>query len=126
MLPLLSAPAVKKVTRFIAAPPLTVYALAKTSLIRHFERPKEEMIAELIGLTSLGDRTAVDFLEHMRTLQPGEAENSLFRHIFIRSLPKYVSAIVSSQDDIDAMAAAADTILRTVPAPATALPVQED
>ena len=125
LLPLLATAAVKKVSRFIATPPATVYTLARTSLIRHFERPKEEMIKELIGLTSLGDRTAVDFLEHMRTLQPGEAENSLFRHIFVRSLPKYVGAIVSDKEDLDDMATAADVILRTVPLPPN-VPVQED
>ena len=81
------------------------------------------MISELISLTSLGDRTVVDFLEHMRTLQPGEAETSLFRHIFVKSLPQYVGAIVSDKEDLDEMATAADDILRTVPAPAASAPL---
>ena len=115
LLPLLTSAAVKKLARFIASPPQNVYTLAKEALILHFERSKEDMIAELHGLCSLGDRTAVDFLGHMRALQPGEAENGLFKHIFVKSLPQYVRAIVSHHGSLDDMAAAADVILRSVP-----------
>ena len=127
LLPLLTQPAVVKLNRFMTTPPDTVYDLSKNALILHFERPKEEMIAELHGLCSLGGRTAVDFLEHMRSLQVGDAEHGLFRHIFVKSLPKYVSAIVSSHDSLDEMAAAADVVLRTVPqeSSAAASPVDD-
>lgn len=115
LLPLLTQPAVVKLNRFITNLPDTVYDLSKAALILHFERPREEMIAELHGLSALDGRTAVDFLEHMRSLQAGDAEHGLFRHIFVKSLPKYVSAIVSSHDSLDEMAAAADVVLWTVP-----------
>ena len=126
LLPLLTQPAVVKLNRFMAAPPDTVYDLSKNALILHFERPKEEMIAELHGLSSLDGRTAVDFLEHMRSLQVGDAEHGLFRHIFVKSLPKYVSAIVSSHESLDEMAAAADVILRTVPRESSAVITPSD
>ena len=73
------------------------------------------MIEELFNLTSLGDRTAVDFLEHMRSLQPGEAETGLFKHIFVKALPKHVTGIVSHHATLDDMAEAADVVLRAVP-----------
>ena len=125
LLPLLTPAAVKKLSRFIASPPQTVYTLAKEALILHFERSKEEMIAELHGLNSLGDRSAVDFLGHMRSLQPGEAENGLFKYIFVKSLPKYVRGIVSHHESLDDMAAAADVILRTVPEHSTSSAPEE-
>ena len=88
------------------------------------------MIDELFNLTSLGDMTAVDFLEHMRSLQPGEAENGLFKHIFVKALPKHVTGIVSHHATLDDVAAAADVVLRAVPTPdagiAPTLPSRED
>ena len=115
MLPLLTTSAVKKLSRFIAAPPNDVYTKCKEALLRHFERSKEEMIEELFNLKSLGDMTAVDFLEYMRSLQPGEQENGLFKHIFVKALPKHVTGIVSHHASLDDMAAAADVVLRAVP-----------
>ena len=73
------------------------------------------MIAELHGLSSLGDRTAVDFLEYMRSLQPGEPESKLFKHIFVHALPAHVRSIVADKPTLSAMAAATDVILLTVP-----------
>ena len=128
MLPLLTSAAVKKLSRFIAAPPADVYTKCKEALLRHFERSKEEMIEELFNLTSLGDMTAVDFLEHMRSLQPGDAEGGLFKHIFVKALPKHVTGIISHHAILDEMAAAADVVLRAVPdvgAPLTA-PIREE
>ena len=128
MLPLLTSSAVKKLSRFIAAPTADIYTKSKETLLRHFERSKEEMIEELFNLTSLGDRTAVDFLDHMRSLQPGEAENGLFKHIFVKALPKHVAGIVSHHATLDQMAEAADVVLRAVPDVGTPLtvPIRED
>ena len=128
LLPLLTTAAVKQLSRFIAAPPQDVYTKCKAALLRHFERSKEEMIEELFNLTSLGDRTAVDFLEHMRSLQPGEAEGGLFKHIFVKALPKHVTGIVSHHETLDAMAEAADVVLRAIPDTGVPLtsPVRDD
>ena len=43
LLPLLSATAVKKLSRFISAPGNTVFTDSKARLLLHFERTKEEM-----------------------------------------------------------------------------------
>ena len=128
MLPLLTTAAAKKLSRFIAAPPADVYTKCKEALLRHFERAKEEMIEELFNLSSLGDMTAVDFLEYMRSLQPGEAETGLFKHIFVKALPKHVTGIVSHHQTLDEMAAAADVVLRAVPDTGTPLtsPIRDD
>ena len=115
MLPLLHGKAVQKMIRLVEASPADVYAQAKASLIKHFERSSEDKIAELHGLSSLGDRTAVDFLEYMRSLQPGEPETKLFKHIFVHALPPHVRSIVADKATLSAMAAAADVILLTVP-----------
>ena len=128
LLPLIHGPAVQKIVRLVKAPPADVYTKAKETLILHFERSDEELIAELYGLSSLGDRSAVDFLEYMRSLQPGEAETGLFKHIFVKALPKHVTGIVSHHQTLDEMAAAADVVLRAVPDTGVPLttPVRDD
>ena len=72
--------------------------------------------------------TAVDFLDYMRSLQPDEAENSLFKHFFVKALPKHVTGIVSHHPTLDAMAAAADVVLRAVPDVGTPLtkPIKDE
>ena len=103
------------ISRLVESPPANAYTAAKELLLLHFGRSSEEMIAELHGLSSLGDRTAVDFLEYMRSLQPGEPESKLFKHIFVHALPPHVRSIVADKPTLAAMAAAADVILLTVP-----------
>ena len=73
------------------------------------------MVAELHALSSFGDRSAVDFLEYMRSLQPGEPETKLFRYIFLKCMPNHASAIVAAHESLDDMAKAADVVLKTVP-----------
>ena len=115
LLPFLKGKAVKLVSRLVEAPPANAYTAAKKLLLQHFVRSDEEMIAELHGLSSLGDMTAVDFLEHMRSLQPGEPETKLFKHIFVHALPTHVRPIVAGHASLDDMATAADVILLSVP-----------
>ena len=122
LLPLLQGPAVKSILRFVKSPTPTVYTMARAALIVDFERTEEDMIAELYGLSSLGDRTAVKFLEYMRSLQPGEPDTKLFRFIFMKCLPIQVTPIVANHKELDAMATAADVIIPTLQNTATAAP----
>ena len=115
LLPLLQDQAVKVVLRLVRSPTPTVYQSARETLIRTFKRSDDDMIAELFALSELGDRSAVEHLEHMRSLQPGEPETKLFRHIFVRCLPAQVAAIVADRQDLNAMASAADVIIATLP-----------
>ena len=115
LLPLLQGPAVKLVMRLVNNPPADVYTVAQRTLIRHFSKSPEDMAAELHGLTSFGDRTAVEHLEHMRSLQPNDPETALFRHIFLQCIPAHVRPSVSSIQDLGDMAKATDTALATTP-----------
>ena len=69
MLPLLQNAAVTLILRLVNNPPADVYTVAKNTLIRHFSKSPEDMAAELHGLSSFGERSAVEHLEHMRSLQ---------------------------------------------------------
>ena len=115
LLPLLTPAAVSQVTVLVQSPPQDVYDAAKAALLKHFGRDPLDMAAELCKLNSLGGRTARGFLEYMRSLQPGEAETTLFRYIFLRSLPPHASAIVSHHKVLNEMADAADVVLAAVP-----------
>ena len=66
----------------------------------------------LYNCTSLGDRTPMAMLQHMRTLQPGEEEGVLFRYIFVNLLPDVFCEIVSSMDSLDEMASIATSVLQ--------------
>ena len=122
LLPLLTPAAVNQVTVLVQSPPDDVYSAAKAALLKHFGRDPLEMAAELSKLTSLGGRTARGFLEYMRSLQPGEPETTLFRYIFLRSLPPHASAIVSYHKLLNDMADAADVVLAAVPESPQAAP----
>ena len=117
LLPLLQGTAVKLILRLVQNPPDAVYTVAKDTLIRHFAKTSEEMAAELHGLTSFGERSAVEHLEHMRALQPHDPETALFRHIFLQCIPSHVRPSVASIQDLGAMAKATDTALATTPTP---------
>ena len=119
LLPLLQGSAVKLILRLVSNPPADVYTVAKDTLIRHFSKTPEDMAAELHGLSSFGDRSAVEHLEHMRSLQPNDPETALFRHIFLQCVPSHVRPSISSIQDLGAMAKAVDTALATTPAPLT-------
>ena len=55
LLPLLKGKAVKMVSRLVESLPANAYTAAKELLLLHFCLSSEEMIAELHGLSSLGD-----------------------------------------------------------------------
>ena len=132
MLAFLSTAALCQIDHLIDAPPADAYTKAKTALSKHFRRSKIEMVEELLALTSLGDRKPTDFLRYMRSLQPGEAETTIFRVIFLRCLPQNAKDAAISHQDIDQAAEAAETVLSapssraTVNAVASHAPVSSD
>ena len=111
MLAFLSTAALCQIDHLIDDPPAAPYTKAKEALIRHFRRSKVEMAEELLALVSLGDRTPTDFLRYMRSLQPGEAETTLFRVVFLRCLPQNARDVATQKEDIDQAAEAAETVL---------------
>ena len=90
---------------------------AKEALLSHFERNKYDKASDLLLITSLGDRTPSDLLRYMRSLQPGEAETSLFIVIFLNALPRNArDAALPHAPTLDDMAKAADVVL-AIPEP---------
>ena len=88
LLSFLSTTALNQVDSIIDAPPQHPYRDAKAALLSHFQRNKYDKAGDLLQVTSLGDRTPSDLLRYMRSLQPGEAETSLFIVIFLNALPR--------------------------------------
>ena len=94
-------------------PPPDVFAQAQKLLLNHYRLSPAERGRRLFNCSSLGDRTPTAMLQYMRTLQPGEQEGVLFRHIFVNLLPDVVREVVSSVDSLDEMAATATTVLQS-------------
>ena len=110
MLPLLPTLAVSLCRPLVNNPPQDVFAQAQKLLLKHYQLSPAERGRRLANCTSLGDRTPTAMLQYMRTLQPGEQEGVLFRHIFVNLLPDVVREIVSSIDDLDELATTATTV----------------
>ena len=129
LLSFLSATALNQIDSIIDAPTQQPYEDAKKALLSHFQRNKYDKAGDLLLITSLGDRTPSDLLRYMRSLQPGEAETSLFIVIFLNALPGNAKdAALPKAPNLDEMAKAADIVL-SIPearAPAAIQAVEED
>ena len=112
LLSFLSATALNQIDSIIDAPTQQPYTDAKKALLSHFQRNKYDKAGDLLLITSLGDRTPSDLLRYMRSLQPGEAETSLFIVIFLNALPRNAKdAALPKAPNLDEMAKAADVVL---------------
>ena len=101
MLPLLPTAAVSLCRPLVTSSPPDVFDQAEKLLLNHYQLSPAERGRLLYNCTSLGDRTPTAMLQYMRTLQPGEEEGVLFRHIFVNLLPDVVREVVSSVDSLD-------------------------
>ena len=110
MLPLLPTTAVSLCRPLVGDSPPDVFQRAEKLLLAHYQLSPSERGRLLYNCTSLGDRTPTAMLQYMRTLQPGEEEGVLFRHIFVNLLPDVVREVVSSVDSLDEMATTATTV----------------
>ena len=115
MLAYLPAVAISKVRSIIADPPLDAYTRAKALLLKFFLKTERARAEELREMRSLGDRSPSDMLQYMRSLQPGDAEGILFKHIWLSMLPETCRSLVSDLLTLDDMAARADEILLSAP-----------
>ena len=113
MLPLLPTVAVSLCRPLVDNPPPDVFTQARKLLLSHYQLSPAERGRRLFNCSSLGDRTPTAMLQYMRTLQPGEQEGVLFRHIFVNLLPDVIREVVSSIDSLDEMAATATTIYQS-------------
>ena len=115
MLAYLPAVAISKVRSIISDPPLDAYTCAKALLLKFFLKTERARAEELREMRSLGDRSPSDMLQYMRSLQPGDAEGILFKHIWLGMLPETCRSLVSDLLTLDDMAARADEILLSAP-----------
>ena len=112
LLPFLSTTALNQIDSIIDAPTQQPYIDAKKALLSHFQRNKYDKAGDLLLVTSLGDRTPSDLLRYMRSLQPGEAETSLFKVIFLNALPRNArDEALPKAPNLDEMAKAAEVVL---------------
>ena len=112
LLSFLSTTALNQIDSIIDSPTQQPYVDAKKALLSHFQRNKYDKAGDLLLVTSLGDRTPSDLLRYMRSLQPGEAETSLFIVIFLNALPGNAKdAALPKAPNLDEMAKAADIVL---------------
>ena len=84
------------------------YENIKTELIAAFDRTQEAKDAELLSITSIGDRLPTSHLRHLHSLN--SSGETLLRALFLSHLPSEVRVIVQAQGhkDIQEMAKAAD------------------
>ena len=111
MLPFLTPAALTQIDHLIDAPPADAYLEYKKALVFHFKRHKFDMANELLSLTSLGDKTPLDMLRYMRSLQPGEPEVTSFPVIFLNLLPANARDAALHYEAIDDMAEAGQKVL---------------
>ena len=116
LLPLLSDTALSRLDHVLRSPGLAPYARAKEALLLHFERTPQDRARELRDLRSLGDRTAAETLDLIRSLLPDVPDNPLFEVVLLDLLPKSArDAALHHTPNLEAMAAAADRILAGSP-----------
>ena len=82
-------------------------------MLQRFEMSGMERGKALLECTSLGDRTPEEMLQHMRSLQPGEEEGTIFRYPFVSLLPDVVREVVATMESLDNMAKTANSILHS-------------
>ena len=57
-----------------------------------------ERCAELLSITTLGDRNLEHLLSYMRGLMPGEVKSDIFRYIWLSALPDSIHEVLSADD----------------------------
>ena len=90
-----------------------VFDRVERLLLQRFEMGRMERGKALLECTSLGDRTPEEMLQHMRSLQPGEEEGTIFRYLFVSLLPDVVREVVATMESLDDMAKTAGSILQS-------------
>ena len=113
LLPLVPASAVALCRPFVGSTAADVFDQVERLLLKRFEMSRMERGKALLECTSLGDRTPEEMLQHMRSLQPGEEEGTIFRYLFVSLLPDVVREVVATMDSLDDMAMTANSVLQS-------------
>ena len=89
------------------------YARTKERLKVAYPKSKMERCAELLSITSLGDRSPEHLLSYMQGLLPGETKSDLFRYVWLTALPDSIHQVLSADDgDLEELAVKATRMLR--------------
>ena len=74
------------------------YQRLKDKLKEAYTKTKMERCAEMMSISSLGDRNPEHLLSYMRGLLPGEDKSDLFSYIWLNALPNSVHDVRSADD----------------------------
>ena len=74
------------------------YARTKERLKMAYTKTQMERCAELMSITSLGDRSPEHLLSYMQGLLPGENKCPLFHYVWLTALPDSVHQVLSADD----------------------------
>ena len=89
------------------------YERTKERLKAAYAKSKMERCAELLSITSLGDRSPEHLLSYMQGLLPGETKSDLFRYVWLTALPDSIHQVLSADDgDLEELAVKATRMLR--------------
>ena len=89
------------------------YAKLKERLKASYAKTEMERVAELMSITSLGDRTPEQLLNYMQGLLPGELKSPLFRYVWLTALPDSVHQVLSADDgDLEELAVKATRMMK--------------
>ena len=89
------------------------YERLKERLKAAYTKTEAERCAEILAITSLGDRSPEHLLSYMQGLLPGEEKSPLFRHIWLTALPDSVHQVLSADDgDLGALAVKANRMIK--------------
>ena len=89
------------------------YARTKERLKKAYSKSEMERCAELMAITSLGDRSPEHLLSYMQGLLPGENKSPLFRHIWLTALPDSIHQVLSADDgDLEDLAVKATRMMK--------------
>ena len=89
------------------------YARTKERLKAAYAKTEMERCAELMSITSLGDRSPEHLLNYMQGLLPGELKSPLFRYVWLTALPDSVHQVLSADDsDLEKLAVKATRMMK--------------
>ena len=112
---MLAPDAATTVGDLILSPPAdTSYATLKKELIKRTAGSHQQKLQKLLSCVELGDQKPSQLLRRMRQLWSGDANDILFRELFLQRLPANVRMVLASADpsiSLDALAETADHIM---------------
>ena len=89
------------------------YQRNKERLKTAYAKSEMERCAELLSVTSLGDRSPEHLLSYMQGLLPGEVKSALFRYVWLTALPDSIHQVLSADDsELEVLAVKATRMLK--------------